>query len=255
MNFYKYHGTGNDFIIIDGRENIHFSEKQIQNLCDRNFGIGSDGLLLLKNHQKYDFEMQFFNPDGSEATFCGNGARCIVAFAKFLKIIDKKTTFLAKDGEHSAYFDNNEVVLKMIDNNVIKTYNELFYTNTGTHHVVKFVENVDKIDIMLEAPKIRYQKDFEPHGTNVNFVQKCDGFIKVRTYEKGVEKETLSCGTGVVAAALIYASQIKKNIDKIDVKAKGGSLKVSFQKSKNSFENVYLQGNAVQVFEGQINIQ
>ena len=254
MNFYKYHGTGNDFIMIDGRKNIHLSEQQIQTLCDRNFGIGSDGLLLLKNHEKYDFEMQFFNPDGSEATFCGNGARCIVAFAKYLKIIDKKANFLAKDGEHSAYFDENDVVLKMIDIQNIIVLDDYSYVNTGTHHVVKFVDDVDTINIMSEAPKIRYHENFKPHGTNVNYVQKCNGYIKIRTYEKGVEQETLSCGTGVVASALVYASLSKNNITKIEVKTKGGDLKVSFQKKNNDFENVYLQGNAVQVFQGKIDI-
>ncbi|MBN2892060.1 MAG: diaminopimelate epimerase [Bacteroidales bacterium] len=255
MKFYKYHGTGNDFIVIDGRnEKFTPNEKIIQQLCDRNFGIGSDGLLLLKSHQKYDFEMNFYNPDGSEATFCGNGARCIVAFAKYLNIIDKETTFLAKDGEHSAYFENDEVVLKMIDIDDIKTFGELFYTNTGTHHVVKFVDNVDAIDIMNEAPKIRYQKDFEPFGTNVNFVQKCNGFIKVRTYEKGVEKETLSCGTGVVASALIYAYTADNLISKVNIQAKGGNLKVTFEKTEIGFKNVFLQGNAVKVFSGNVDI-
>jgi diaminopimelate epimerase len=275
MKFYKYHGTGNDFIVIEERnENFIPDEKKTQSLCDRNFGVGSDGLLLLKNHEKYDFEMQFFNPDGSEATFCGNGARCIVAFANFLKIIDKKATFLAKDGEHSAYFNNNDVVLKMIDTDSVGSRQlavdssqssvfswqsvidseELFYLNTGTHHVVKFVDDVDAINIMTDASKIRYHEDYAPHGTNVNFVQECNGFLKIRTYEKGVEKETLSCGTGVVASALVYASLSENNITKIEVKAKGGDLKVSFQKKNNGFENVYLQGNAVQIFEGEVDV-
>jgi len=253
MQFYKYHGTGNDFIIIDNWfENIFLSESQIQKLCDRNFGIGSDGLLILKCHKLYDFEMQFFNPDGSEATFCGNGARCIAAFARYLDIISDKTVFMAKDGLHEVYFIDNEVVVKMKNVDLIKNFDDYFYVNTGTHHVVKFVENVDLVDIMNQSPEIRYHKNFEPYGTNVNYVQICDNYLKIRTYEKGVEKETLACGTGVVASALVYAHAYNFAKNDILVKAKGGDLNVKFLKENNIFTNIYLQGNAVLVFKGEI---
>ena len=172
MKFYKYQGTGNDFIIIDERfENYKLTAEKIKFLCNRNFGIGSDGLLILRNEKKYDFRMAFFNPDGTEATFCGNGARCLVAFAKHLQIIDNEAFFAAKDGEHLAYFDSDNVVLKMKNIVVIKKYNNGFFINSGTPHFVKFVEDLEAINIMSEAAKIRYHKDFQPEGTNVNFVQ------------------------------------------------------------------------------------
>ncbi len=255
MHFYKYHGTGNDFIIIDDRSNkINITGDEIKSLCNRNFGIGSDGLLILKNHENFDFEMKFYNPDGSEATFCGNGARCIVAFARFLGIIENQTTFIAKDGQHSAFFDNDEVVLKMQNVDIIKKYDNFFYLNTGTPHSVVFVDDVEKIDLVKEALPIRYNKLFQPNGTNVNFVQIFDNYIKVRTYEKGVENETLSCGTGVVASALVSAMNFFKNIKSLDVVAKGGKLNVSFEHFNEKFVDVYLKGNAVKVFEGEISL-
>jgi len=252
MKFHKYHGTGNDFIMIDGRNNFQFSTEQIKNLCHRNFGIGSNGVLIIRNNKKVDFTMEFYNPDGSVATFCGNGARCIVNFAKQLQIIDNDTIFEAKDGFHKAQIIHNLVDLQMIDVENHKIFNDIIYMNTGTHHVVKFVENVDEIDILKEAPLIRYSKNFKPEGTNVNYVQIIDNDIKIRTYEKGVEAETLSCGTGVTASALAFA--IKNNYRKklINVQTKGGDLQVSFEKSKLKFTDIHLIGNAEKVFEGEI---
>ncbi len=255
QKFYKYQGTGNSFILIDNRnKDFIYDEKIIRFLCDRNFGIGSDGLIILNEHQNFDFEMKFYNPDGSEATFCGNGGRCIVAFAKFLGIITNKTTFLAKDGVHEAYFEYERVVLKMIDVEEIRKINDVFYINTGTHHTVKFVADVDNVDIMQTAPKIRYSKEFEPHGTNVNFVENCKNYIKIRTYEKGVEQETLSCGTGVVAAALVHSFVENSTTNFVNVQADGGMLKVKFQRTEKGFKNIYLYGSATQVFEGQVDI-
>lgn len=254
MHFYKYHGTGNDFIMLDGRKNLQLTFEQIQKLCDRNFGIGSDGLLIVRKNKNADFTMEFYNPDGSVATFCGNGARCIVKFANFLQIIENETVFEAKDGLHIAKIIDENVDLQMINVENFKFVDDLIYMNTGTHHVVKFVENVDEIEIMNDARKIRYDKRFAPEGTNVNYVQICEDYIKIRTYEKGVEAETLSCGTGVTASAIAFA--IKKNISNsiVNVKAKGGNLRVSFEKENNIFKNIHLIGNAVKVFEGQIDI-
>ncbi len=264
IEFYKYHGTGNSFILIDNRSgDVNLDAEKIRFLCDKNFGIGSDGLIFMNSHSQYDFEMKFYNPDGSEATFCGNGGRCVVAFAKYLKIIDNKTLFWAKDGLHEAYFRGDDVVLKMIDVEDIRAFDDLFYVNTGTHHAVKFVDDVAAVEIMDIAPPIRYSKEFEPHGTNVNFVQKCENSIKVRTYEKGVEQETLSCGTGVVASALVYSfvadanrNFTEKIVQKsVKVEASGGDLTISFERTDKGFQNIFLQGNAVQIFKGSLSVE
>ncbi len=251
MIFYKYHGTGNDFILIDGRKNISLSKKNIEYLCKRHFGIGSDGLLILKNSKTYDFIMDFYNPDGSQATFCGNGARCIVKFAQFLKIIKNKTIFQAKDGTHNAHIQKNKVSLQMLNVEKIKEIDDLIFLNTGTAHTVKFVNDIENINIE-EARKIRYNKKINKKGTNVNFVQIFDNYIKIRTYEKGVEAETLSCGTGVTAAAIAYAYKTNFKKTKIYVKSNGGDLSVSFKKKKNIFNDIFLTGNAIQIFKGYI---
>ncbi|MEA3450721.1 MAG: diaminopimelate epimerase [Bacteroidota bacterium] len=255
IHIYKYQGTGNDFVMIDGRDGITLSDEQIVFLCNRNFGVGSDGLIILRNSVDYDFQMEFYNPDGSEATFCGNGARCIVKFAQKLNIIDNECTFVAKDGKHSAQIIDDKVKLQMIDVENIRAYDDLIYMNTGTHHSVVFVDNVDTVEINESAPKIRFDDRFAPDGTNVNFIQKYKTGIKVRTFEKGVEAETLSCGTGVVASALAFA--IKNNISgrNISVYAKGGDLSVDFNKNINGFVNVFLTGMAKFVFDAYIELE
>ncbi len=252
LKFWKYQGAGNDFIMIDGRNFDTPTTEQIKLLCDRNFGIGSDGILILKNSQKFDFEMAFFNPDGSEATFCGNGGRCIAKFAQQLQIINDYAIFYAKDGKHTAKINGNSVRLEM--NNVLQPayFNDYVYLNTGTHHVVKFVKNLDKINIIDIAKPIRFSENFQPEGTNVNFVQIYDNYLKIRTYEKGVEQETLACGTGVTAAALAFADKEKINSGKIQVKAKGGILFVEFSRKNNDFYDVFLTGNANFIFSGEI---
>lgn len=252
MKFHKYQGTGNDFIMIDGRNDLQLSTEKIQQLCNRNFGIGSDGLLIIRNNSRVDFTMEFYNPDGSVASFCGNGARCIVKFAQELKIIDKICTFEAKDELHKAKIVDQNIDLQMIDIEKYEYHKNNIFLNTGTQHLVKFVNNVNDIQIMTEAPALRYDKYFEPHGPNVNFVEESKTNIKIRTYEKGVEAETLSCGTGVTAAAIAYA--IKNNISKstVNVQTKGGNLQVSFEKNNEKFTNIHLIGNAIKVFEGEI---
>ncbi len=254
IDFYKYHGTGNDFIMIDGRTGIELSTEQIQFLCDRHFGIGSDGLLIVRNSHDYDFRMQFYNPDGSEGSFCGNGARCIVKFAKQLDIIANKCFFIAKDGIHKAQIINENVQLQMIDVADYKIYDDLIYLNTGTQHAVVFVDDIDRIDIKNSATKIRFDQRFAPQGTNVNFIQKYKDGIKIRTYEKGVEAETLSCGTGVVASSLAYALEHKIEKGRIRVKAKGGDLSVDFEKNETGFEKIFLTAQAKLVFFGEIDV-
>lgn len=257
LTFYKYHGTGNDFIMIDAyKENIELSTEQIKHLCSRRFGVGSDGLMLVKKHHKFDFEMDYYNPDGSGATFCGNGARCIVAFAHKLGIIDKKTKFIASDGTHKATINQDIVKLEMKNIDIFSKKKDYIFMNTGSPHVVKFTENLENFDINLEGKKIRFSTEFSPIGTNVNFVQPFKNHIQVRTYEKGVENETYSCGTGVVASALGYFIENKSfNAEnKINIKTKGGDLTVFFETKSNVFKNIFLQGKATFVFKGEIEI-
>lgn len=252
--FYKYHGTGNDFILIDNRDlSINLSENEIKFLCNRHFGIGADGLMILENDKNFDFKMKYYNSDGKEGTMCGNGGRCIVSFAKKLNIIKTKTKFIAIDGEHFAeIYDNNTVKLKMSDVNGFKKIKNGYFLDTGSPHYVEFIDDFENIDIYNKGKELRYSKDFAPKGTNVNFVKKLtDNNIFVATYERGVEDETLSCGTGVTASSLIYA--VNNNINEfVEIKTKGGELKVFFEQKNNTFTNIWLQGETRSVFKGTI---
>ncbi len=256
FRFYKYQGTGNDFVMIDDR-NLQFpiNQQLIENLCDRHFGIGADGLILLQNVVDYDFKMVYFNADGREGSMCGNGGRCVVRFAEFLGLFKEKTTFIAIDGVHEATTTDEAVALKMGDVGEIQTNNDYDFMNTGSPHYVAFVEDIELVDVKPKGQEIRYSKAFVPSGTNVNFVQKLDqNTVYVRTYERGVEDETYSCGTGVTAAAL--STHLKYGLSSpINIITKGGKLRVSFERNntKNTFHDIYLIGPAVQVFEGEIN--
>ena len=255
MYFHKYQGTGNDFIMLDSyHSNIELSSSEIKKLCNRNFGIGADGLILIKRNPDFDFEMDYYNSDGSSATFCGNGARCIVAFAKMLHIIDEEACFIAKDGVHEAKINNDIVKLQLKNVETHEQIGDDYNINTGTEHYVKFCEELDKYKIINEAQKIRYSKKFQPKGTNVNFAEFIDNKLNIRTYEKGVEDETLSCGTGVVASALCYAIKKKasKTSHETNIKTKGGDLKVFFTYKNNVFTDIWLQGKASLVFAGEI---
>ena len=253
INFTKYEGNGNDFIIIDDRKE-EFSEDNvlmISKLCDRKFGIGADGLILLRKHKVYDFQMIYFNSDGNESSMCGNGGRCLVNFALQLDIDLKTNSFLAIDGVHKFKVVDNEIYLKMNDVKDIVVKNGYNFLNTGSPHVVQIVENVDEINVYEQGKKIRRQFQ-EMNGVNVNFVSFNNDIIKCRTFERGVENETLSCGTGVVAVAL-YAFKKKKISDnKIIVSTKGGSLSVSFKNDGNSFREIWLKGDINKIFEGLI---
>lgn len=255
ITFYKYQGTGNDFVIIDNRKGVFDKTKLsvVQQLCDRKFGVGADGLILIENHASLDFDLIYFNSDGSKS-FCGNGSRCGVAFASFLGIIGSTTTFSAIDGAHEAKILGNEVHLKMCDVDEVEVGDDYYYTNTGSPHYVKYVDDVDEVSIIKDAHEIRYNNRFKEEGTNINFVQVSGDKVSMRTYERGVEDETLSCGTGATAVALTTSIK-NKLISPIHVKVKGGELKITFKNTgKQSFTDVWLIGEGKQVFKGEIEI-
>lgn len=253
--FYKYQGTGNDFVLVDNRQN-YFNKnntKLIRFLCHRRFGIGADGLILLEEHEELDFKMVYFNADGNESSMCGNGGRCIVSFANFLGIIENKSIFEAIDGIHHAIIENDFVKLKMQDVNNIEKFEDHVFLNTGSPHHVQFEAYLDEFDIKREGSKIRFGEPYNEAGTNVNFVKKVnENEFAVRTYERGVEDETLSCGTGVTAVALAvnYIGETDRNL--ITLKTQGGDLNVSFDKNGNGYKNIWLIGPAKQVFKGSI---
>lgn len=252
MKFYKYQGTGNDFVMIDNRDlSFNKDKNHIAQLCDRRFGIGGDGLILLENDNKADFRMVYFNADGGESTMCGNGGRCIVAFAHFLNIFRGKCTFNAIDGIHEAEINNGIVKLKMIDVKNISQYDKSFILNTGSPHLVQYIQDIETYDVHKKGHHIRYSDTYKKEGINVNFIQPISNTeIFVRTYERGVEAETLSCGTGVTASALTF--MVKQSINEVRVKTLGGSLKVYAEKYNEGFINIWLEGAATQVFYGEI---
>lgn len=260
MHFHKYQATGNDFIIIDTREeNLVLEEKDIRLLCDRHFGIGSDGLIIFGNSDKADFSMQFFNPDGSGGMMCGNGGRSIVKFASDKSVISNSCSFIAPDGLHLATINNDIVSLKMVNPTLLQEFEDGFYINTGTSHFVVFENDLSKINIIEKGRALRYDKRFLAYnGCNVNFVEEIStNNLQIQTYERGVEDLTLACGTGICAAAITYS--IKKSLpcgqNTVNIKAKGGDLQVKFIKHPdNTFTEVHLIGKATKVFEGEINI-
>lgn len=249
--FEKYQGAGNDFVMIDDRE-VAFPENDqglIAAMCDRHFGIGADGLILLRTHPSFAYEMVYFNSDGAKSTFCGNGSRALVRFANEKMVIPKKGEFLASDGVH-AYELGLDISVSMNVPGIVEKYEDDFILDTGSPHYVHFVENIDAFDIVTYGKTIRYSDRFAEFGINVNAVEVEEGRLRLRTYERGVENETLACGTGVTAAALIYAKREDMLTGEIAVVAKGGSLKVKFDRVGDTFQNVVLTGPAEQVFSG-----
>lgn len=257
LTFYKYQGTGNDFVIIDNREgNIALSKQQVKFLCDRRFGVGADGLMLLNSKPDYDFEMVYFNADGREASMCGNGGRCLVQFAYDLGINRSEYKFLAVDGDHEAHMDvNGWVNLKMQDVRKIEHNRGDAILDTGSPHYVKPVQDIRGLNVYKEGREIRNSREFAEKGINVNFVEQKDDMIAVRTYERGVEDETFSCGTGVTAAALVFAHN-ERGFNRVDVETLGGRLAVEFDKTgEDEFENIWLCGPATFVFKGEIELR
>ena len=255
--FYKYQGTGNDFVMIDNRQDTFPKNdtKLIAHLCDRRFGIGADGLILLENHAELDFKMVYYNSDGNESSMCGNGGRCLVAFAKQMNVISDEATFEAVDGLHFATIDKDGIVsLQMTDVDDIKVENNYTFLNTGSPHHVTLVDDLQNFEVKSEGSKIRYSDLYGNAGSNVNFVKQLENNIfSVRTYERGVEDETLSCGTGVTAVAIAMYKTGKSSSKEINLNVEGGKLKVKFDVENNKFTNVFLIGPATFVFEGTIN--
>jgi diaminopimelate epimerase len=254
--FYKYEGTGNDFILFDERGGVlPLSTAMIKRLCDRHFGIGADGVLFLQPEPGYAFRMKYYNADGSPATFCGNGGRCISAFARMLGVAGDAFEFVADDGNHHARIvdiqgDKIQVDLSMQDAVIYSKFQDGVYLNTGTCHFVKFVPDPDQFDLLKEAPPIRYDERFSPQGVNVNYAGFRDGKIYIRTYEKGVENETLSCGTGVTACAV--AASLGNGCEAFEVVTKGGELEVAFSRKGEQFKDIRLKGPTRMVFTGEI---
>ena len=258
LEFYKYQGTGNDFVMVDNR-NPKLSKndtKLVKHLCDRRFGVGADGLILLEYSEdpEDDFKMVYFNADGNESSMCGNGGRCLVAFAKFLGIVENSARFTAIDGVHEASIDGEIISLKMQDVGLIRDEEEYSFLDTGSPHHVIFSENIADINLKKEGAAIRYSELYAQNGgTNVNFVEKLEeDLFSVRTYERGVEDETFSCGTGVTAVALAahHTSQTKSN--SIKLKTPGGDLAVKFELEGNGYKSIWLSGPAKQVFKGEV---
>lgn len=259
INFFKYQGAGNDFILIDDREGHlkNMDNALIAQLCDRRFGIGADGLMFLLKHKKYDFEMLYYNADGNIGSMCGNGGRCIVAFAKYLNIIDFETNFLAVDGPHYAKIteEGNWVELQMIDVDTFTKDGEGFVLNTGSPHYVKEINNLKSFDVYQEGKSIRNNDTYKAEGINVNFVEKNADYLFVRTFERGVEDETYACGTGVTAVAMAMAKkQNQKGHIVTPIKVLGGDIEVNFDFDGQKFTNVFLCGPAKQVFKGSLTI-
>ena len=256
--FYKYQGTGNDFLLVDNFNNpsLELSTRQIKNICNRHFGVGADGLIFLNKKEGVDFEMKYYNSDGKESSMCGNGGRCIVKFAYKQGIHKDVYHFAAIDGQHEAEIDlDGTVSLKMKDVAKVEDHAGHIIIDTGSPHFVKFANNVQEIDVVSTGRDIRFGHEFAKEGINVNFVEVINNdTILVRTYERGVEDETLSCGTGVTAAALLSAHN-DFGFNTVEVKTIGGNLSVEFDRIDDQhFENIWLCGPAEFVFKGEIEV-
>lgn len=260
IQFSKYQGTGNDFIMIDNR--THYfplsNQQLVEQLCNRRFGIGADGLILLDQNDQNELRMTYFNADGKTSSMCGNGGRCFAAFARQLNFKENTIHFEAIDGEHESEFTSTNpltVKLKMLDVKSIEHQSDHFFLDTGSPHYVKFVKDVKQLDVVKEGRAIRYSDRFKEKGTNVNFVQPEPDKLVVRTYERGVEDETFSCGTGVTAAVLAAVEAgMSHEKNRVQVQTLGGELTVHFTRIGNGFENVWLEGPATYVFSGELEI-
>ncbi|MEO0528155.1 MAG: diaminopimelate epimerase [Bacteroidota bacterium] len=253
ITFYKYQGTGNDFIMIDNREESFPKNdtKLVASLCDRRFGIGADGLILLENYTGLDFKMVYYNADGKPSSMCGNGGRCLVAFAKYLGIVENEATFVAIDGHHHATIDGDIVSLQMQDVFEIKEKSKYSFLDTGSPHHVQLVNNLKDFNVATEGAKLRYGI-YGENGSNINFVEPRAEAFAVRTYERGVEGETMSCGTGVTAVALAMHNQGNTQSNAVTIHTPGGKLTVTFDSHEKGYQNIHLIGAAKMVFKGEM---
>jgi len=256
ISFYKYEGTGNDFVMVDNRALIFPKEDYalVKHLCDRRFGIGGDGLILLENDVDADFKMVYYNSDGNQSSMCGNGGRCIVGFAKQLGLISDHAVFSAVDGiHHASIIDDGIVSLQMSDVTTINRQPDYVFLNTGSPHHVTMVDDLSKVDVKIQGSQIRYGQLYGAAGSNVNFVkQSDDASFAIRTYERGVEDETLSCGTGATAVAIAMHALGKTSANSIVIFVEGGKLEVSFVNEGNAYSDVCLKGPATFVFKGSV---
>ena len=258
--FFKYQGAGNDFVIIDQRNQQYIDESQtdlIHFLCDRRFGVGGDGLMFIETSEKADFKMNYFNADGRQSSMCGNGGRCIVSLAHHLGIVGEHCVFDAIDGLHEAsMLAGHDVALKMIDVDSVSKEDEDYVLDTGSPHFIRLCPNLNELDLTLAAHEIRYGARYKEEGINVNFIEPTEDGIAIRTYERGVEDETLACGTGVTAAAIAWAVKNEHfGQQSYQVQAAGGALSVKFDRHKDSFKEVWLTGPATLVFQGEIEVK
>lgn len=254
--FYKYQATGNDFVLLDNRDGKYdvLRQGEIARICDRRFGVGGDGLIRLKDRAGYDFEMQYFNADGAVGSMCGNGGRCIARFAQHMGFKNSQFHFLAYDGDHDATIGDETVSIRMnpVDGKAVN--GEAVVFDTGSPHLILPVSKVSEVDVYSKGKEIRNSEPYKKDGINVNFVEKIsDDSIYVRTYERGVENETLSCGTGVTAAALAFSGKDDGKYE-LKIQTRGGNLSVSYEKRGNHYDNIWLTGPATFVFSGEINI-
>jgi len=245
--------------MVDNRQNAvnHHDPKMIQRLCDRRFGVGGDGIMFLQNIAGYDFEMVYYNADGKPSSMCGNGGRCIVAFAKFLGIIQEETEFLAVDGPHFARISasGDWVSLQMIDVNSITSDDDAYVLNTGSPHYVTLADNLKDKNVYKEGYAIRNNDTYRAEGININFVEPTDSGYFVRTFERGVEDETFACGTGATAVALAMAKHNRMTGQIVTpIKVLGGDLTIRFNYDGHIFSDIFLEGPAVKVFEGEVNL-
>jgi diaminopimelate epimerase len=253
FQFYKYQGTGNDFVVIDNRQLVFpkNNTKLIALLCDRKFGIGADGLILLESHLTANFTMVYFNADGYPGSMCGNGARCITHFARFLGIIENEASFEAADGMHFATIEGQTVSLRMQDVKSVTAENDHRFLNTGSPHHVQLVKDLKEYEVVTNGRRLRNEL-YGKEGANINFVERIsDNTFAVRTYERGVENETLSCGTGVTAVAIALADMGAVDSGIVTLETPGGNLKVTFRKENDVYKDIQLIGPAVMVYKGE----
>jgi diaminopimelate epimerase len=257
IEFFKYHGTGNDFILINSfNDNIDLPADVIENMCHRQFGIGADGLMILRKKDGFDFEMDFYNSDGNRGSMCGNGGRCIVAFAHDMGVITDKAHFIAPDGEHFADFISyDKIKLTLRDVNNIEEHELGVFMDTGSPHLVIFKEHDNNLNVFEDGKAVRYSETYKENGVNVNFVIPQKDVSKVYTYERGVENQTFSCGTGTVASA-IALNKLENRESPVEFNTLGGKLMVYFTKmNKDIYKNIWLEGPVRKVFSGVFSIK